>query len=94
MTASDDFHRGQSLTKGIQDPTDSSVSATDNNPDVGNLTKQLETLRWSTVSQVVHLSRVEEVLTFAQDLGPLSPARFGIDEHQQGMSILQRRDLE
>ena len=88
-------HDRNCFTERVQDPTDSPVTSTDNDPDVRNVSKHLQAGRRSTrFGQVVNLSRVQEVLALPEDLGPLPAAGFGVDKDQQRVCVLQRSDLE
>ena len=70
------------FVEGVENPTDGAVAAANDNSHVRYFAIHLKTGLRTAFAQVVDLPRVQQVLTLAHNFGPLTSARFRVDEHE------------
>ena len=71
------------LVDSVQHPADRAVPSAAQHTEVGDVLEELQTQSRSAPSEIVHLTRIEQILEFPEYSGALFPAGLAIDEDQQ-----------
>lgn len=78
----------------FQNPAHGAIATAAYHLEVGHVLEHRQTLDGTSLGQVVHLTRVEQVLKLPQYPVSLATATFRVDEHQQWANVCASADLK